>query len=103
MYDDTQRFDKAEEYFLRALEIYERLAKAHPEAYEADVAMTLNNLARLYSNTQRFDKAEEYFLRALEIYERLASQWPDVYAPMLQIVQDNYQTAQLLKTMKAGE
>ena len=103
LYRNTQRFNIAEEYYLQSLEIRERLAKANPEAYEANVAITLNNLARLYSNTQRFDKAEEYFLRALEIYERLASQWPDVYAPILQIVQDNYQTAQLLKTMKAGE
>ena len=65
------------------------MRKAHPEAYEADVAMTLNNLANLYSDTQRFDKAEEYYLRALEIYERLASQWPDVYASNVQMVQGN--------------
>ena len=97
LYDDTQRFDKAEEYYLRALEIRERLAKAHPEAYEADVAMTLNNLAVLYKNTQRFDKAEEYYMRALEIYERLFSQWPDLYASDVQMVLENLLMLELVK------
>ena len=79
MYQKTKRFDQAEEYHLRALEVQERLAKAYPEAYEADVATTLNNLAVLYFDTQRFDKAEEYLLRALEIRERLVKAHPEVY------------------------
>jgi tetratricopeptide (TPR) repeat protein len=61
------------------LEIYERLAKANPEAHEAYVAITLNNLAILYYNTQRFDKTEEYYLQVLEIQERLTKAHPEVY------------------------
>ncbi len=76
---DNKQFHKIEAYYQEALEIRERLAEAHPEAYEAYVADTLNNLALLYSDTQRFDQAEEYYLRALEIRERLAKAYPDAY------------------------
>ena len=76
---DNKQFHKMETYYQEALDICERLAKAHPEAYEADVATTLNNLGILYYNTQRFDKAEEYYLRALEIYERLVKAHPEAY------------------------
>jgi tetratricopeptide (TPR) repeat protein len=75
----TKRFDKAEEYYLRALEIRERLAKANPKAYEANVATIFNNLANLYRDTKRFDKAEDYYLLALEIRERLSKAHPEVY------------------------
>ena len=76
---DNKQFNKIETCYDEALEIYERLASALPEAYESDVAMTLNNLANLYSETQRYHKAEECFARALEIYERLASAYPEAY------------------------
>ena len=76
---ENNQFHRIEEYYQEALVIRERLAKAHPEAYEADAATTLNNLALLYADTQRFDKAEAYYLRALEIYERLAKAHPEAY------------------------
>ena len=76
---ENNQFHKIETYYQEALDIRERLAKAHPEAYEADVADTLNNLAILYYNTQRINDAEAYYLRALEIYERLASAHPEAY------------------------
>ena len=99
LYSDTQWFDKAEAYYLRALEIRERLASAHPEAYESDVADTLNSLANLYYETQRFNDAEAYYLRALEIYERLFSQWPDLYASDVHMVQENLR---MLEGVKQG-
>ena len=76
---DNNQYHQIETYYQEALTIRERLAKAHPEAYEAKVAMTLNNLANLYHKTQRFGRAEEYFLRASEIYERLATAHPEAY------------------------
>lgn len=79
LYSNTQRFADAEAYYLRALEIYERLATAHPEAYESAVAHTLNNLADLYKELRQYTKSEAYYLRALEIYERLASAHPEAY------------------------
>ena len=77
---ENNQFHKIETYYQEALDICERLAKTHPEAYEAYVATTLNNLANLYADTQHLDKAEEYFLRALEIRERLAKAHPEAYA-----------------------
>ena len=76
---DNNQFHRIEEYYQEALEIYKRLAKANPKAYESYVAMTLNNLAILYSDTQRLDKAEEYYLRSLEIGEQLAKSHPEAY------------------------
>ena len=76
---DNYQYHQIETYYQEALSIYERLAKAYPEAYEAYVATTLNNLANLYSDTQRLDKAEEYYLRSLEIGERLAKSHPEAY------------------------
>ena len=86
---ENKQFHKIETYYQEALEIYERLAKAHPEAYEAKVATTLNNLALLYSDTQRFNEAEEYYRRALEIYERLAKAHPEAYEAKVAMTLNN--------------
>ena len=79
LYKNTQRINDAEAYYLRALEIRERLASAHPEAYEAVVADTLNNLANLYSDMQQFYEAEKCYDRALDLYFKLADSYPNVY------------------------
>ena len=42
-----------------ALAIYERLAKANPQAYEPDLAGSYYNLGILYSATQRIQESEE--------------------------------------------
>ena len=55
-----------------ALSKYRGFARQNPEAFDSDVAMTLNNLAILHKNTQRFDMAEQEYGEALEIYRRLA-------------------------------
>ena len=62
-----------------ALAIYRMLAKQNPEAFESDVANTLNNLAGLHYKIQRFDKAEQEFGEALEIRRRLAEKNPEAY------------------------
>ena len=66
-----------------ALEIHRRLAKSNPQAYEPDVAMTLNNLAALYDDIQRFDESEAMYKEALEIYRRIAKSNPQAYEPDL--------------------
>ncbi|WP_423808918.1 tetratricopeptide repeat protein, partial [Prevotella dentalis] len=50
LYSDTQRFQDSEAMYKSALTIYERLAKANPQAYEPDLATSYNNLAVLYSD-----------------------------------------------------
>ncbi len=65
----------------RALDIYRRLAKSNPQAYEPNVAVTLNNLAILYKNTQQFTESEAMYKEALETYRRLAKSNPQAYEP----------------------
>ncbi len=78
-YSDTNRFKEAEKCYQEALEIYRRLSKENPEAYEGDVAMICNNLGLLYSVTNRFKEAYEYYQEALGIRRELAKENPEAY------------------------
>lgn len=75
----TRCFDKAEQEFGEALEIYRRSAEGILDASDSDVADTLNNLGCLHYQTQYFDKAEQEFGEALEIRRRLAESDPDIF------------------------
>ena len=86
---ENNQFHRIEAYYQEALTIRERLAKAHPEAYEGKVAGTLHNLALLYYKTQRFGKAEAYYMRALEIRERLAKAHPEAHEAKVAITLNN--------------
>ena len=64
-YDDLGDYNKALEYYGKALEIREsKLGKDHP-----DTAATYNNIALVYDNKGDYDKALEYYGKALEIRE----------------------------------
>ncbi len=78
---NNNAFGPCEQYYIECLNCYYHLAVASPEAYEPDVAMTLNNLALLYSATQRFSESEAMYLEALEIRRRLAVVSPEAYEP----------------------
>ena len=75
------QFSKAAIYYQKALAICRRLAQSNPQAYEPNVATTLNNLANLYKNTQRFSESEEMFKEALTIRRRLAQSNSQAYEP----------------------
>ena len=62
-----------------ALSLYRRLAEKNPEAFDSDVAMTLNNQAILHYKIQRFDKAEQELGEALEIRRCLAEKSPEAF------------------------
>ena len=79
--DDQNQHNMAIRLYERALDIYRRLAKSNPQAYEPNVAVTLNNLAILYKNTQRFTEGEVMYKEALEIRRRLAKSNPQAYEP----------------------
>jgi outer membrane protein TolC len=57
---------------LTTLDIRRQLAKTDPAAYQPGVALTLNNLARLYYSTQRMKEAETAYQEALDIRRQLA-------------------------------
>ena len=83
------QFSKAAIYYQKALAICRRLAQSNPQAYEPNVAMTLNNLANLYSDTQRFTESEAMYKEALEICRRLAQANPQTYEPYVAQTQYN--------------
>ncbi|MCK4886582.1 MAG: tetratricopeptide repeat protein, partial [Planctomycetes bacterium] len=63
---DTNRLDKAEPLYRRALAIDEAsFGPNHP-----DVARDLNNLAKLLRDTNRLDEGEPLMRRALAIFEK---------------------------------
>ena len=74
-------FVQAKKFYSRALESYRSLAKDNPNAYEPDLASTLNNLAVIYKNTQHLKESETLYLEALESYRRLAKDKPK-YKPL---------------------
>ena len=56
-----------------AVEIYKRLAKANPAAYEPDLAMSINNLANILSETGDRAGAIASCQEALHLYEQANS------------------------------
>ena len=76
-YSNTNRFMEAEKCYQEALEIYRKLAKENPEAYEEKVADICNNLGVLYKYTNRTKEAEECCQETLEIRRRLAKENPE--------------------------
>jgi tetratricopeptide (TPR) repeat protein len=62
---ERQQFDTAEEWYKKALEIFERLG------LERDAATTYHNLGIIAQERQQFDSAEDWYKKALEIRKRL--------------------------------
>ncbi|MBM3216691.1 tetratricopeptide repeat protein, partial [Candidatus Poribacteria bacterium] len=62
---ERQRFDQAEAWYRKALEIFERLG------LKRDAADAYHNLGMVVQERQRFDEAEAWYRKALEIFERL--------------------------------
>ena len=72
--DQICDYDKALEYYFKALEIREKvLGKDH-----SDTAQSYNNIGTVYSDKGKYDKALEYYLKSLEIREKvLGKEHPD--------------------------
>ena len=74
-------FRMAESKMIRLLEFYRNRAESSPEAYQPDVATTLNNLGILHSDTGKHGDAEKEYGEALEIRRKLAEASPETYLP----------------------
>ena len=74
-------FEKAINLYEMVLKELRELAKQNPEAYNPDVARTLNNLGNLLNNTNHLKQAQAYYEEALEIRRELAKQNPEAYNP----------------------
>ena len=73
LYRNTNRLKEAEAYYQEALEIYRKLAKENPEAYEEEVADTSFNSAVLYFNQGQNGKSKLNFENAFALYEKYPS------------------------------
>ena len=74
-------FRMAESKMIRLLEFYRNRAESSPEAYQPDVATTLNNLGNLHQTTGKHGEAEKEYGEALEIRRHLAETSPEAYLP----------------------
>ncbi|MBR5478764.1 MAG: tetratricopeptide repeat protein, partial [Clostridia bacterium] len=59
-YNNQGQSDKAEEYYLKSIGIYEKLASENPDRYEPD-------LAAIYFNYAIFRKSDDMFEKALAL------------------------------------
>ncbi len=90
LYKAQNKPDKAEKYYLAAMEIYERLVEKNAEAYEPALATSYNNAGVFYDKQNLSEKAEKYYLAAIEIRERLVKKNADAYEPY---IADSYNNA----------
>ena len=79
VYKDQGNPLKAEEYYKKAIEIYEKLAEENFDRYSGDLADSYNNAGIFYKNQGNPSKAEEYYKKAIKIREKLAAENPKRY------------------------
>lgn len=71
---DLNDLQAARQSFERALHVYRRLARDHPEIYQPNVAMTLNHLGTIQRDLHDLQAARHSFEEALAVYSQLATQ-----------------------------
>jgi tetratricopeptide (TPR) repeat protein len=85
----------------KAVDAYQRLTDARPDAFLPDLAMSLNTLARSLSSLGRPEDALAALERAVDAYQRLADARPEVFMPDLAGSENNL--AVLLAGVGRGE
>lgn len=74
----------------RALDIFEKLAKAKPERFEPAFATALSNYSNILSEFDRAEDAEIAAKQALDIRQKLAKAKPEIFEPALATSLSNY-------------
>ncbi len=77
----SSKFQEARDSLSESLEVYRRLVRENPDAYETDIAGTLDNLGSVLRTLGEFDTARDAYQEALEIRRRLAEQHPAAFEP----------------------
>jgi len=72
LYRNQNNLTKSEQFYLKALVIYQQLAKSNPQAYLPYLATNLNNLGFLHYIKNDFIEAEQVYEKALKIRRQLA-------------------------------
>ena len=70
--------NEARDFFLKALDIAQRLAQAEPQRadYQRDLSISYERLGDLMTALGKGEDARDYFLKALDIHKRLAQAEP---------------------------
>jgi tetratricopeptide (TPR) repeat protein len=63
--------EKAEKYYIEAIEVYMGLSHENQELYMPELAKVFNNLGNLYCTLRRFKEAEEHYKWAARIFSKL--------------------------------
>ena len=71
----------AEEEYNKSLEIHYKLVEIYPDAYLQNLAVNLDNLARLHIQLNKYKLAEDENNKALNIFCRLTEIYPDLFLP----------------------
>ena len=71
------------------MEIRRELAKANPQAFLPDLAMSLNNLGSMLSDLGRRQEACEKWLEALKVIEPFYKQYPQAFEHYWTVITDN--------------
>lgn len=79
-----------ESHYLKAIEIYEDLAKKFPERFNLELANHCNNIGVFYIDQNNINKAAYYYLKAIKIFEFLAKDNPNHFNSYLAIDYYNY-------------
>lgn len=82
-YSDQNQPDKAEMYYIKAIDIYETLASNNPERFNQELAACYNDAGIFYKDQGNPEKAEMYYHEAIEIGEKLVEENPERFNPEL--------------------
>ena len=86
---DLGRREEALTAAQEAADLYRGLARARPEAFAPNLAMSLNNLAAMLSNLGRREEALTAAQEAADLYRGLARARPEAFAPNLAMSLNN--------------
>ena len=73
-----------------AVKLYGKLAAARPDAFEPDLAMSLNNLGNRQSAVGQREEALASAGEAVKLYQSLFERWPVAFSNQFAISLDNY-------------
>ena len=88
-YNNSGQFDKAEEYYIRALQIRYKLASKYPDDYLADYSQSCNNAGMMYINQGKYQSAKKYLDAAFSIRQKLAEEDPNRYQDIFSVTCNN--------------
>ncbi len=77
LYFKTNRYKKAERYYIASMRTFKKLLKLNKELYLPEVAIVLNNVGNLYYQNNRLDRAKTTYNQVLGIFEELNNRYKD--------------------------